>query len=167
MQNAECRTRNGGGGHPHLSMSASAHAPLDPMGLRVAARLYAGFRIPHPSFRISETGFTLFEVVLAAAILALLMLGVLAATNGSFLADRAAGNATRSQAIARQTMEECLATDYNDLLNLNGNTATVQGFTVTITVMQSTVDTRLVEVVVDKAGAVGARTRLVALRSVR
>jgi Tfp pilus assembly protein PilV len=56
--------------------------------------------------REGSPGFSLFEVVLAAGILSLVMLGVLAAMNGSFLADRVAANATRSQSIARQTMEE-------------------------------------------------------------
>jgi len=112
-------------------------------------------------------GFSLFEVVLAAGILSLVMLGVLAAMNGSFMADRAAANTTRSQSIARQAMEECLHAAFDDLLSLDGDTTTVDGFTVQVSVVQSSVDTRLVEVVVDHAKEPGSRTRLLLLRSAR
>ena len=117
--------------------------------------------------RHDEAGFSLFEIVLAAGILSLVMLGVLAAMNGSFMADEVAANTTRSQTIARQAMEECLAVSYDDLLSLDGNTATVDGFTVTISVLQSSLDMRLIEVVVDKVDALGGRTRLLVARAVR
>lgn len=114
-----------------------------------------------------RAGFTLFETVLAAAILSLVMLGVLAGVNNSFLADKAAAGATSSQTIARRIMEECLAVAYDDLLNLNGNTTTVDGFTTRVTVIQSATDLRLIEVTVDRPGATSSSTRLLMLRSAR
>ncbi len=115
----------------------------------------------------NRSGFSLVEVIVAAGILSLVVLGVLAATNGSFMADRAAANTTRSQAIARHAMEECLNTLFDDLLNLDGDTTTVDGFTVDISVVQSSVDLRIIEVTVDKPAAPGSRTRLLMLRSAR
>jgi len=115
----------------------------------------------------SEAGVTLLEMVFAAAILSVLMVGVLAAMNGSFMADRAAGNDTASQTLARRVMEECMAVAYEDLMNLNGNTTTVNGFTATVSVVQSTVDTRLIEVQVVNPDEPGGTTRLLVLRSAR
>jgi type II secretory pathway component PulJ len=111
--------------------------------------------------------FTLFETLLAAAILSLVTVGVLSAVNGAFLADRTAANTTSSQTIAKRVMEESLGTAYDDLLNLHGNTAVVDGFTVQVAVVQQGIDVRLIEVTVTKRGAPGGRTRLVMLRAAR
>ena len=114
-----------------------------------------------------ESGLTLFEVLIAAAVLGMVFLGLLAAMGDSFLANRAAYASTRSQNLAKCVMEETLQTTFDNLLSLDGDTVTQDGFTATVHVLESTADLRLIEVTVAKAGTHTGTTRLLTYRCKR
>jgi Tfp pilus assembly protein PilV len=115
----------------------------------------------------SERALTLFEVLLATAVLSMVFLGLLAAIGDSFIAGQSAYTATRSRNLAERIMEETAASPFDTLLNLDGATVSQDGFTATIGVVDTTMDLRLIEVVVTRPGAHLGATRLLTYRARR
>lgn len=114
-----------------------------------------------------QSGLTLFETLLATAVLGVVFLGLVAALGGSFLAAEAAYASTRSQNLARRVMEEVVETDFEDLLGLDGNVVEEDGFTAEISAVEVTPGLRLIEVLVRKPGTHTATTRLLTYRARR
>lgn len=94
-----------------------------------------------------ESGLSLLEVLIAAAVLVILALAFLGNIVAAALGG--AGNLNTNQAVnvARQTMEEVLETPFLDTLGLDGDTLlTTDGMAVRISVVQASVGLDLIEV---------------------
>jgi len=117
--------------------------------------------------RPAEVGLTLFETLIATAVLGIVFLGLLAAMGDSFLANHAAYASTRSQHFAGRVMEEIIESGFDDLLSLDGNVVEEDGFTAAIDVVESAQNLRLIEVTVTRPGSHTATTRLLTYRAKR
>lgn len=94
-----------------------------------------------------EGGFTLLEVMIAAVVVVILLLGFVGSVVASFMADTGSHNTDTAVNVARQTMEEVMEVSFEDVLALDGDTAlTDEGMAVRISVVQSTLTIALVEV---------------------
>jgi Tfp pilus assembly protein PilV len=97
----------------------------------------------------NEAGFALLEVMIAAVVVVVLLLGFLGSVVASFLADAGSRSTNDAVNVARQTMEEALELTFQDVLGLDGDTAlTTEGIAVRTSVVQSTATLALVEVCV-------------------
>ena len=114
-----------------------------------------------------EAGLTLFETLLATAVVGTVFLGLLAAMGGSFVATGASYASTRSQNLAKRVMEEVLENAFDNLLSLDGTTVQENGYTAVVSVTEPATNLRLVEVIVTKPGAHTANTRLLTYRARR
>jgi len=117
--------------------------------------------------RTSQAGLTLFEILLSAAILGIVFVGLSAAMGGAMLADNASYASTRSESLAKRVLEEVLETEFDNLLSLDGNTVTQDQFVATIHVVESTANLRLIEVTVAKEGTHTGTTRLLTYKARR
>ncbi len=120
-----------------------------------------------PLVRMAVAGFTILEILIATAILGIVFVGLLAALGDTFVADQAAYASARSRNLAQRVMEEVVHTAFDNLLSLDGDTITQDGFTVTVRVVASTPDLRLVEVTAAKPGTLTGTTRLLTYRARR
>lgn len=68
--------------------------------------------------RLLEDGFTLLEVVISAALLAIVVLSLAGLFGSGFAASIKAGQITQAAALAQETMEELRACSYAELLAL-------------------------------------------------
>jgi len=115
----------------------------------------------------TDDGLTLFETLIATAVLGVVFLGLLAAMGDSLLAGRAAYTCSRSQNLATRVMEEAIENHFDDLLTLDGTVIEEDGFTATINVVESARNLRLLEVTVTAPGSHLGRTRLLTYRARR
>lgn len=72
--------------------------------------------------RNTESGFTLLELMMAAAVMAILFMGLISSITGAFLATDMANRASEAQATTRRLLEEAMELAYEDMLLLDGNT---------------------------------------------
>jgi prepilin-type N-terminal cleavage/methylation domain-containing protein len=68
-----------------------------------------------------DRGFTLLEVLIAAVVMAIILMGLISSITGSFLATDMANKASEAQATARRLLEEASELSYSAILLLNGN----------------------------------------------
>jgi len=122
--------------------------------------------VKHRGWPIDD-GLTLFETLIATAVLGMVFLGLLAAMGDSFIVGRAAYTCSRSQNLATRVMEETIENDFDDLLGLDGNVIEEGVFTATINVVESARNLRLIEVTVTSPNAHLATTRLLTYRARR
>ena len=80
-----------------------------------------------------ETGSSLLEVAISLTLILAILIGVMASLTTASLAQMNATEATQSQLLLSQALEEVKANDYDDLLSFNGqsvasgtNTALIQ-----------------------------------------
>lgn len=71
--------------------------------------------------RPREQGFTLIEVMIAAAVIAIVLIGVVSTLSTAFVADRVASESTRAQNYCRQTMETLMEQEFSTLPTFNGS----------------------------------------------
>ena len=96
---------------------------------------------------MSQKGFTLLELMIAAVILTILFMAFLSTLTGSFLADNTATTANAARASAERLMEETLDLDYLDCLMVDQNAAvTEQGLACKLGVVEVSPGLCLIEV---------------------
>ncbi len=71
--------------------------------------------------RHANAGFTLLEVLIAAVVMVIILMGLLSSISGAFLATDASNKATESQAMARRLLEETTALTYGEIVELNNS----------------------------------------------
>jgi len=111
----------------------------------------------HPG-RSRERGFTLVEVMIAAAVIAIILIGVVSTFSTAFVADRVASEATQAQNYCRQTMETLMGQPFSTLASFNGTTL-VRGS------LRSTVETATVAVGLVRVGVTVVSTAEPEVRS--
>ena len=69
-------------------------------------------------------GFTLIEVSLALSLIAMILVGVMAALSSAFLAQRNNSEIVETQFLTQQVIEEAQDSAFDDLLSFNGTSVT-------------------------------------------
>ena len=72
----------------------------------------------------SDDGFTLIEVSLALSMIAMILVGVMAALSSGFLAQRNNSEIVETQFLTQQVVEEIQDSAFDDLLSFNGTSVT-------------------------------------------
>ncbi len=94
-----------------------------------------------------DGGFTLLEVLIAAVVMAIILMGLISSITGSFIATDASNKASESQATARQLLEEAVGLNYGEQVQLaDSATVTADGLAAKYQVYETAVGLLTVEV---------------------
>ena len=75
----------------------------------------------------NDRGFALIEIMIAAVVMAVVMMGLLSSLSGAFLAANTANEASESQAMARRLLEEATELSYGGLVELQNSALVTEG----------------------------------------
>jgi len=99
----------------------------------------------------AQSGFTLLELMIAAAVLSILFMAFISTLTGSFLASNTSITANSARACAQRLMEETMDIDYADCHLLHQNAVlTPEGLACKMGVVQVSTDLVIIEVNVCK-----------------
>ena len=116
--------------------------------------------VPYPRSE-KNAGFTLIEMLITAALIGIVVVGVVSTFTTAFIADRNSQEVITGRNLAQEVMETMAAVDYGNLLAMHGNAITRDDFTATISVDQIAAGLLRVEVAVTHANVADVNVRMV------
>ena len=106
-------------------------------------------------------GFTIVEMLITAALVGIVVIGVVSTFTTAFVADRNSQEIMTSRNMAQEIMENMQAVDFDNLLAMNGTTVTRDDLTANVSVDQVASGLLRVEVLVSHASIADVNTRVV------
>ena len=113
--------------------------------------------------RSSQAGMNLIEVTIAMTILAIMLLGVMAALSNASFAERETSDVLQSQLLLSQVVEETRSVAFDSLLSLNGTYVVKGSHRANITAGLVNPDLVRIQVDVTSTDGTNARSRSVLL----
>ena len=109
----------------------------------------------------ADDGFTLIEVLITTAIIAIVVIGVVSTFTTAFFADRNSQQIISSRHLAQEVMESMSAVDFDVLLGMDGNTVARGELSAAVSVAQVAAGLIRVEVLVTHTNIADVNTRVV------